>query len=165
LPPRQSIQLSLIDSAAVTKGQKAVLAVYDGVASTHPFWSFFSIGAFARIPFRKRLCSSILVDYSLVFLWGVGMVLTAPFTALPLLVVFYPVHAVLREPAPSRGPVGRVATPTLGTDDNAEVGGQNGTSGLLSDRGGVELLNRYGESSIDRQGAFEKCFFHSLGII
>jgi hypothetical protein len=44
------------------------------------------------------------------------------------------------------------------------VSGQDRMSDFLSGRGGVEPLNRDGESSIERKGALEKCSFHSRGV-
>jgi hypothetical protein len=97
------IEISFGESFKPTPDQERAVLMYIIGASTHLFWFFFSIGARAGVSFWKRLWTSLLVGYLLVFLWGVGVALSVPFFLLPLFILLYPIYALLRDWLPWRG--------------------------------------------------------------
>ena len=84
----------------VSDDLSVVFVIYAILACIHLFFFFLRLGKRAKIPVWRRIWSSLLLMYLLVFAWLPGIVVTLPFYFLPLLILLYPVYALLRDYIP-----------------------------------------------------------------
>jgi len=84
----------------VSDNLKNALIAYAIFAIAHVLIFFYRLGKRAGLPLGKRIWSAILLVYVAVYAWFPGIFITLPFYFLPLLVLLYPLYALLRDYMP-----------------------------------------------------------------
>lgn len=77
-----------------------VFIIYAIFAGIHLLIFFFRLGMRAGITILRRTLTPFLIVYLLVFAWMPGLLVTLPFYLLPLLLILYPLYALLRDYVP-----------------------------------------------------------------
>lgn len=81
----------------VSQEMWSAFLVYAVFAGIHVIIFFYRIGTRAGFSIRRRIWTSLLFTYLVVFAWLPGVLITMPFYILPLLLLLYPVYAALRD--------------------------------------------------------------------
>lgn len=81
----------------VTRELFSAFIVYAFFAGTHLLIFFFRLSTRAGLPIWKRAWISLVLMYLVVFAWVPGLLFTLPFYFLPLLLLLYPLYAILRD--------------------------------------------------------------------